>query len=110
MPLFQDEIVVRDGKPYFIPVYWGYDSVLYNTEAIAEDMAQSWEHPVRRQVCREGGAARDDAHQMITVGALFLGHDDPNAMTDAETQGRGRLPDLEEEELPHAVEQVRRGR
>ena len=29
-------------------------------------------------------ALRDDAHQMITVGALFLGHENPNAMTDAE--------------------------
>ena len=83
MALFQDEIVTRAGKPYFIPVYWGYDSVLYNTEAIAQDMAQSWGILFDDKYAGKV-ALRDDAHQMITVAALFLGHEDPNAMTDAE--------------------------
>ena len=83
LPLFQDEIVVRDGKPYFVPVFWGYDSVLYNSEAIAEDAAQSWGILFDDKYAGKV-ALRDDAHQMITVAALFLGHEDPNAMTDAE--------------------------
>ena len=108
MPLFQDEIVVRDGKPYFIPVYWGYDSVLYNTEAIAEDMAQSWGILFDDKYAGKV-ALRDDAHQMIYRRRAVPRSRGSQRDDGCRTQGRGRLPDLEEEELPYPLEQVRRG-
>ena len=83
LPLFQDEIVSRNGEAFFIPTFWGYDSVLYNTEAIAEDEAQSWGILFDDKYAGKV-ALRDDAQQSITVAALFLGHEVPNDMTDRE--------------------------
>ena len=94
MPLFQDEIVTRDGKPYFIPVYWGYDSVLYNTEAIAQDMAQSWGILFDDKYAGKV-ALRDDAHQMIHRRGAVPRARGSQRDDGCRTQGCRRLPDLE---------------
>jgi spermidine/putrescine transport system substrate-binding protein len=82
MELFKDDIVVRDGKTYMIPVVWGYDSVIYNADKIPPDdeLTQSW--GVLFDDKYAGKVAwRDDAHQTILAAALHLGIKDPVTMS-----------------------------
>ena len=78
LPAFKRDILMRDGKTYTVPIAWGYESVIYNTERVpTEDSAtQSWKLLFDDRY--KGRIAwRDDAHGMIMTGALALGHKDP---------------------------------
>ena len=78
MPLFQNEIIRRGGKTYAIPVFWGYDSVIYNRKKIPEDAAltQSWKVLFDDKYAGRI-ALRDDAHQSIAAAAMAMGHKKP---------------------------------
>jgi spermidine/putrescine-binding protein len=85
MPLFQKDIVSRNGKTYMIPIVWGYDSVVYNTDHIPENdaLTQSW--GVLFDDKYKGKIAwRDDAHGMIMAAALHQGHSDPVNMSNGD--------------------------
>lgn len=80
-PLFKQDILTRDGRPYALPFYWGYDSVLFNTTKIPENDAATQSWGVLFDDRYKGKVAlRDDAHQSILITALHLGHRDPLGM------------------------------
>lgn len=72
------DLVERDGKTYLVPVYWGYDMVIYNKDHVpeADPLTQSW-----GLLFSEKYAGRiawyDVPHQMIMVAGLHLGHKAP---------------------------------
>lgn len=72
------DLVQRDGKTYLIPVYWGYDMVLYNQEHVPENdpHTQSW-----GLLFSDKYAGRiawyDVSHQMIMAAGLHLGMKEP---------------------------------
>lgn len=83
MPLFQRDIVTRGDKTYLLPLVWGYDSVIYNAEQLSPEEADSW--GVLFDEKHAGKVAwRDDAHGMIMSAALYMGIEDPAAMTEAD--------------------------
>ena len=81
LPLFKNELTQRAGKTYMVPIFWGYDSVIYNRKKIPEDAAltQSWKLLFDDKYAGRV-ALRDDAHQSITAAALALGHKNPFQM------------------------------
>jgi spermidine/putrescine-binding protein len=76
------DLVERDGKTYLVPVYWGYDMVLYNQEHVPDNdpLTQSWE-----LLFADKYAGRiawyDVPHQMIMVAGLHLGMKEPEKAT-----------------------------
>lgn len=77
MPLFKDEVVTRAGKTYLIPVFWGYDSVIFNADKIPADESRTHSWGLLFDDKYAGRVAlRDDAHQTITITALHLGIND----------------------------------
>ena len=78
LPLFKDEPIRRTGKTYSVPIFWGYDSVIYNKKKIPEDAAltQSWKVLFDDKYAGRV-ALRDDAHQSIAAAALSMGHKKP---------------------------------
>ena len=83
--LFAEQIQVRDGKTYMIPIFWGFDSPLYNKEHIPEDAAstQTW-NVLFDDKYKGKTAMRDDPYGGIVVAALTLGIKDPATMSDAD--------------------------
>lgn len=81
LPLFKDETIRRAGKTYAIPIFWGYDSVIYNRKKVPEDAAltQSWKVLFDDKYAGRV-ALRDDAHQSIAAAALAMGHKKPFEM------------------------------
>jgi spermidine/putrescine-binding protein len=80
-PMFKQDVLVREGKPYTLPFYWGYDSVLFNTSKVPENDATTQSWGVLFDERYKGRVAlRDDAHQSILVTALHMGHKDPLGM------------------------------
>ncbi|WP_108658854.1 ABC transporter substrate-binding protein [Acuticoccus kandeliae] len=82
---FARDIVTRDGETYMLPLFWGYDSVLYNTEvADPEDpYTQSWAMIFDDKYAGQI-AWYDTAHQMLLAAGLFLGMSEPEKMTKAD--------------------------
>ncbi len=78
---FKGDIIERDGKVFMVPVFWGFDSVLYNTEAVPENDAftQSWA-PLFEDKYAGRIAWYDAAHQMIMAAGLHLGHAKPETL------------------------------
>lgn len=78
---FQGDVAKRDGKVYMVPVFWGYDSVLYNTEQVPEADAytQSWA-PIFEDKYAGKIAWYDAAHQMFMAAGLHLGIAAPEKM------------------------------
>lgn len=80
-PLFRDDMMTKDGKTYSVPIYWGYNAVLYNRAFIpdSEPLVQSWgllfEDKYKGRV-----AIRDDPHESIHMTALYMGHKQPLEM------------------------------
>jgi spermidine/putrescine-binding protein len=76
------DLVVRDGKTYLVPVYWGYDMTLYNKDHVPENdpETQSW-----GLLFSDKYAGRiawfDVPHQMIMVAGLHLGMKEPEKAT-----------------------------
>jgi len=78
LPSFRRDVIMRDGKTYGLPIAWGYESVVYNTEKVPpnEELTQSWK--ILFDDKYKGRLSwRDDAHGMIMTAALALGHKDP---------------------------------
>jgi len=78
LPLFQKESIQRAGKTYAIPIFWGYDSVIYNRKKIPEDasLTQSWKVLFDDKYAGRV-ALRDDAHQSIAAASMAMGHKNP---------------------------------
>lgn len=72
------DVVTRDGKTYMLPVFLGFDTVIYNRKAVPDDdaLTQSW-----GAIFEDKYAGRiawmDTAQQMIFAAGLYLGHSDP---------------------------------
>jgi spermidine/putrescine transport system substrate-binding protein len=83
--LFKPDAMDVDGKTYSIPVYWGYNPVLYNTKFIKDDDPLVDSYAMLLDDRYKGRVAlRDDAHESIHMVALCMGHKRPAAMTPAE--------------------------
>jgi spermidine/putrescine-binding protein len=81
--IVQNDVVVRAGKTYMVPVFWGYDSVLYNSTKISPEDLDSWALIFDDKFAGRI-AWRDDALGMFLAAGLYLGIADPVAMTDNE--------------------------
>lgn len=79
----KDDIVERDGKPYMLPIFWGYDSVLYNSAKVAPEEADTWALIFDDKYAGRI-AWRDDALGMFLAAGLYLGIADPAAMSDSD--------------------------
>lgn len=83
--LFKPDAMEVDGKTYSIPVYWGYNPVLYNTKFIKDGDPLMDSYAALLDDRYKGRVAlRDDAHESIHMVALCMGHKRPAAMTPAE--------------------------
>ena len=74
-------IAERDGKTYMLPMCWGFDTVLYNTQHVATDdpFTQSWAPLFEDRYAGRIGWW-DVAHQMLMAAGLYLGHAEPEKM------------------------------
>jgi spermidine/putrescine-binding protein len=74
----KDDVVKRDGQTFMIPVFLGFDTVIYNRKFVSEDdsLTQSW-----GAIFEDKYAGRiawmDTAQQMIFAAGLYLGHEQP---------------------------------
>lgn len=72
------DVVTRDGQTYMIPVFLGFDTVIYNRKFVPDDdaLTQSW-----GAIFEDKYAGRiawmDVAQQMIFAAGLYLGHKEP---------------------------------
>ena len=83
--LFKPDVMEVDGKPYSIPVYWGYNPVLYNTKFIKDGDPLTDSYSLLLDDRYKGRVAiRDDAHESMHMVALCMGHKRPSEMTPAE--------------------------
>jgi spermidine/putrescine-binding protein len=80
-PLFREDVLVRNGQSYSMPIYWGYNAVLYNRRFIpdSEPLADSWGLLFDDKFAGRV-AIRDDAHESIHMVALYMGHRQPLEM------------------------------
>jgi spermidine/putrescine-binding protein len=78
LPAFRRDIIMREDRTYGLPMAWGYESVIYNTERVpvGDSLTQSWKL-IFDDKYKGRLAWRDDAHGMIMTAALALGHKDP---------------------------------
>ncbi|HKU17187.1 MAG TPA: extracellular solute-binding protein [Steroidobacteraceae bacterium] len=85
LPQFAGDLLTSAGKTYSVPLYWGYDTVLYNRKALAPDepLLSSWglifDDRFRGRV-----SLKDDAHESIVPTALYMGHPHPLEMDAAD--------------------------
>lgn len=83
--LFKPDAMEVDGKTYSIPVYWGYNPVLYNTKFIKDGDPLTDSYSLLLDDRYKGRVAlRDDAHESMHMVALCMGHKRPSQMTPAE--------------------------
>jgi spermidine/putrescine-binding protein len=73
------------GRIYSVPLYWGYDTVLYNRGQVAADdpLRNSWGLIFDDRFAGRV-SLKDDAHESIMPTALYMGHADPLAMDRAD--------------------------
>jgi spermidine/putrescine-binding protein len=76
---FKDDFVVRDGKTYLIPIFFGFDSVIYNRDVVRDVDVDTWGLIFDERFAGKIGWY-DVAHQMFLAGGLFLGHKEPERM------------------------------
>jgi spermidine/putrescine-binding protein len=83
--LFAKQVQVRGGKTLMIPIFWGYDSPLYNKAHIpeADPSTQTWNLLFDDKYAGKT-AMRDDPYGGIAVAALSLGIKEPSAMSDSD--------------------------
>lgn len=80
-PLFQNEIMRKEGKVYSVPVYWGYNAVLYNRKFIGDDEPMVDSYAILLDDKFRGRVAiRDDAHETLHMVALAMGQKNPLEM------------------------------
>ncbi len=84
---FEKDMANRDGKLFMVPVFWGFDSVLYNTEMLPENdpYTQSWA-PLFEDKYAGKIAWYDAGHQMIMAAGLHLGKKNPEDLDGAELE------------------------
>ena len=90
---FKPDFLERDGKIYGIPVMWGYDSVLFNTQQVPADKdpsLQSWGLMFDDKYAGRIGWQDASPHMLLAAG-LFLGHKSPETMTSAELDEVGKF-------------------
>jgi spermidine/putrescine-binding protein len=83
--VFNDETISRDGKIYGVPIFWGYDSVVFNRDKVPEDdpYTQSWGMLFEDKYAGRI-AWQDTAHQTMMAAGLYLGKKQPETMTKEE--------------------------
>jgi spermidine/putrescine transport system substrate-binding protein len=80
-PLFKPDLLAQGGKPYAVPVYWGFNPVLYNRKFIKDSDPLTDSYSLLLDDRYKGRVAiRDDAHESIHMVALCMGHKEPAAM------------------------------
>ncbi len=80
-PLFKPDLLVMNGKPYAVPVYWGFNPVLYNRKFIKDGDPLTDSYSLLLDDRYKGRVAiRDDAHESLHMIALCMGHKEPAAM------------------------------
>lgn len=90
--VFKNDMVVRDGKVYGVPIIMGYDSVLYNRGEVPEkdEYTQSW-----GMIFGDKYAGRiawfDAPHHMLMAAALYLGKKEPEKMSRDEVNEVGKF-------------------
>jgi spermidine/putrescine transport system substrate-binding protein len=82
----------RDGKTYMIPHSWGFDSILYNRDAVPDNdpYTQSWSLLFEDKYAGRIGWW-DVAHQMLMAAGLYLGHTEPEKMERADLNEVGKF-------------------
>jgi spermidine/putrescine transport system substrate-binding protein len=85
-------IGTRDGKIYMIPHSWGFDSILYNRDAVPDDdpYTQSWSLLFEDKYAGRIGWW-DVAHQMLMAAGLYLGQKEPEKMDRADLNEVGKF-------------------
>jgi spermidine/putrescine-binding protein len=78
-------IAERGGNTYMVPLYWGFDSVLFNRDVVPENdpFTQSWA-PLFEDKYSGRIGWWDVAHQMLMAAGLYLGHAEPEKMDRAQ--------------------------
>lgn len=73
----------KDGKPYGVPFVWGYDSLLYNADKVAQSdsLGVLYDEKYKGHI-----GLRDDAYFGLSTAALFLGKEQPFAMNAKDLQ------------------------
>ncbi len=86
-PFFAKDVIRRADRAYIVPVFWGYDSVLYNREVLKDEdpFTQSWA-PLFEDKFAGRIAWLDAGHQMFMAAALHLGEKDPTNMDKAKVE------------------------
>jgi spermidine/putrescine-binding protein len=92
LPAFKRDILARAGKTYSLPMAWGYESVIYNTDKVptGDALTQSWKL-IFDDKYKGRLAWRDDAHGMIMTAALALGHKDPAKLAGSDVREVGKF-------------------
>ncbi|MBX9749205.1 MAG: extracellular solute-binding protein [Roseococcus sp.] len=78
-------IAERGGNTYMLPLYWGFDSVLFNRDVVpeADPFTQSWAPLFEDKYAGRIGWW-DIAHQMLMAAGLYMGHAEPEKMDRAQ--------------------------
>ena len=90
---FKPDFLERDGKVYGIPIMWGYDSVLFNTQHVPAEKdpaLQSWGLIFDDKYAGRIGWQDASPHMLLAAG-LFLGHKQPELMSVAELNEVGKF-------------------
>jgi spermidine/putrescine transport system substrate-binding protein len=83
--LFKPDVMQVGGQTYSIPVYWGYNPVLYNRKFIKEGDPLTDSYALLLDDRYKGRIAiRDDAHESMHMVALCMGHKRPADMEPAD--------------------------
>ncbi len=81
-PVAQRYIERKDGKPYNLPHYWGYNTVLYNTKVFSPEDPTTHSWKILFDEKNKGRVAlRDNAYESILMTATYLGYPDPTTLT-----------------------------
>ena len=79
--LFRPDVMEVAGKTYSVPVYWGYNPVLYNRKFIKDGDPLTDSYALLLDDRYKGRVAiRDDAHESMHMVALCMGHKEPSQM------------------------------
>lgn len=82
----------RDGKVYMVPLCWGFDTILFNRDHVPENdpYTQSWS-----LLFEDKYAGRiawwDSSLNMLLAAGLYLGHKEPEKMSQSELNEAGKF-------------------
>jgi spermidine/putrescine transport system substrate-binding protein len=79
--LFDNDIMKVDSNAYSVPIYWGFNPVLYNRKFIKDGDPLTDSYKLLLDDRYKGVVSiRDDAHESMHMTALCLGHKNPSEM------------------------------